>query len=58
MLLGIVWANESMTMINFKKLIVTLENKDIRVIAPMDPTEDRRYVEPVKDKVFKGWDHA
>ena len=24
----------------------------------MDPNEGQRYIEPVKDEVFKGWDHA
>ena len=24
----------------------------------MDPNEGRRYIEPVKDEVVKGWDHA
>ena len=24
----------------------------------MDPNEGRRYIEPMKDEVFKGWDHA
>ena len=24
----------------------------------MDPNEGGRYIEPVKDKVFRGWDHA
>ena len=38
--------------------MMTFENKDIRVITPMDPTEGQRYIEPVKDKVVKGWDHT
>ena len=24
----------------------------------MDPNEGRRYIEPMKDEVVKGWDHA
>ena len=24
----------------------------------MDPNEGRRYIEPVKDEVVRGWDHA
>ena len=39
MLLGIGWANDSMPFINFKKHVMTFENQDIRVIAPMDPQE-------------------
>ena len=39
LLLGIGWANDSMEVINFKKQMMTFENQDIRVIAPMDPNE-------------------
>ena len=34
------------------------ENKDIRVISPMDPQVGRCYIEPVKDEVERSWDHA
>ena len=37
-LLGFVWANEILEVINFKKRMMTFENQEIRVIAPMDPT--------------------
>ena len=57
-LLGIGWANDSMAVINFKKRVMTFENKYIRVIAPMDPQEGRQYVEPIKDEDGRGWDHA
>ena len=56
--LGIGWDNDSMEVINFKKCMMTFENPDIRFLAPMDPNEGRRYIEPVKDEVVKGWDHA
>ena len=36
---------------------MTFENQDIRVIAPMDPDEGKRYIKLVKDEVVKGWDH-
>ena len=58
MLLGTGWANDSMEFINFKKQVMTFQNQDIRVIAPMDPHEGRRYIEPIKDEVGRGWDHA
>ena len=29
-----------------------------RVTALMDPNERIRYVEPMKDEVVRGWDHA
>ena len=38
-LLGIGWDNDSMAVINFKKLVMTFENQDFRVISPMDPQE-------------------
>ena len=38
-LLGVGWANDSMVVINFKKRMMTFENQDIRVIAPMDLDE-------------------
>ena len=56
--LGIGWVNESMSVINFKKCMMTFENQDIRVITPMDPMEGKRYIEPVRDEAVKGWDHA
>ena len=57
-LLEIGWANDSMVVINFKKWMMTFENQDIRVIAPMDSKKRQRYIELVKDEVIKGWDHA
>ena len=50
-LLGIGWANDKMEVIKFKKQMMTFENQDIRVIAPMDPNEGSRYIEQVKDEV-------
>ena len=58
MILGIGWAHDSMAVINFKNQMMTFENQDIRVIAPMDPNEGQRCIELVKDEVVRGWDHA
>ena len=55
---GIEWDNDSMAVINFKKWMMTFENQDIKFISPMDPNEGKRYIELVKDEVFRGWDHA
>ena len=55
---GIGWGTNSMVVINFKKRVMTFKNQDIRVIAPMDPNEGQRYIEPSKDEVVRGWDHA
>ena len=57
-LLEIGWANDSMEFINFKKRVMTFENQDISVIAPMDSQEGRRYIEPIKDEVGRGWGHT
>ena len=38
-LLGIGWASDIMAVINFKKCMMKFESQDIRVIAPMDPSE-------------------
>ena len=37
---------------------MTFENRDVWVIAPLDPSEGRRYVKPVKEEFVGGWDHA
>ena len=37
---------------------MTFENQYVRVIAPMDPQEGWRYIEPIKDEVRRSWDHA
>ena len=36
---GIGWDTDNMTVINFKKDMITFKNEDIRVIVPMDPTK-------------------
>ena len=52
-LLGIGWDNDSKVVINLKKWVMTFENQDVRVIAPMDPQEGRRYIEPVRDEASR-----
>ena len=37
---------------------MTFENQDVRVIAPMDPQEGRRYIELVKDEIKRSLDQA
>ena len=46
MLLGIDW-EIGQTIINFKKTILYFEDSEIRVVAPIDLLEGRRYVELV-----------
>ena len=57
-LLGIGWDNDSLEVIKLKKRAMTFENRNIKVIAPMDQNEGRRYVEPIKEEVVGGWDLA
>ena len=44
-LLGIDWAIENQTIINFKKKILSFEDEEMRVFSPIDPFEGKRYVE-------------
>ena len=46
-LLGIDWAIDNQTIINFKKSILSFEDEEMRVVSPIDPFEGQRYVEPV-----------
>ena len=57
-LLGIGWASDSLVMINSKKCVMNFKDHDIKFIGPMDPSEGGRYVEPIKEEVVGGWDHA
>ena len=58
MLLGIIWTIENLAFINFKESTMMFENRDTRVIYPLDPLEGQQYVEPVKDEVMGWWDNA
>ena len=46
-LLGIDWARDNQTIINFKKRILSFKDNERRVVSPIDPLEGQRYVEPV-----------
>ena len=46
-LLGIDWAIENKTIINFKKRILSFEDNEMRVVSPIDALEGQRYVEPI-----------
>ena len=49
-LVGIDWEINNQTIINFKKRILSFEDSEIRVVAPIDPLEGQRYVHPVHSK--------
>ena len=49
-LLGIEWAINNQTIINFNKIILTFEDSYIMAIAPIDPLEGQRYVDPVNSE--------
>ena len=57
-LLGIGWENDNLAVINFKKRVMTFENRDMQIISPLYPKEGQRYVEPIKEEVVGGWDNA
>ena len=46
-LLGIDWEIDNQTIINFKKRILSLEDSEIRVVAPIDLLKGHRYFKPV-----------
>ena len=50
-LLGIYWAIDNQTIVNFKKRILSFEDEKMRVVSPIDPQEKQRYVEPVYSEV-------
>ena len=41
------WVIDSHTIINFKKIILTFEDSELRVVAPIHPLEGQRYIEQV-----------
>ena len=47
-LLGIYWAIDNMAIIDLKKRQMTFEDSQIRVIAPLDPFQGPRYIEPIR----------
>jgi len=48
-LLGIDWAFDNLAVIYLKKRRMTFEGDGLRVIAPLDPDEGRRYKEPIRE---------
>ena len=50
MLIGIYWAIDNHTIINFKKRILSFEDDEMRVVSPIDPLEGHRYVESVNSE--------
>ena len=57
-MLGIGWENNNMEVINFKKRVMTFKNCDMHIVSQLYLTEGQRYIEPVKEEVVGGWDHA
>jgi hypothetical protein len=51
-LLGIDWAFNNSTVVDLKKIRMTFEGDGLRVIAPLDPNEGRRYTEPIKEEDY------
>ena len=47
-LLGIDWAFDNMAIINMRKIQMTFKDKQVRVIAPLDPFQGPCYIEPIK----------
>jgi hypothetical protein len=53
-LLGIDWAFDNHAIINLKTRNMIFEAVNFRVVAPLDPSDCERYVEPIPDIVL--WD--
>ena len=53
-LMGIEWAIYNQNIINFKKRILTFEDAELMVVAPLDPIECQRYVEQVNNEGQNG----
>jgi hypothetical protein len=49
-LLGIDWDFNNSTVVDLKKRRMTFEGDGLRVIAPLDPDEGRRYTEPIREE--------
>ena len=47
-LLGIDWVIGNMAIIDLKRRQMTFEDAQIRVIAPLDPCQGPRYIEPIR----------
>ena len=41
------WDVDNQTIINFKKMILSFEDNEIRVVSPIDPLEGQRYIDPI-----------
>jgi hypothetical protein len=49
-LLGIDWAFNNYIVVDLKKRRMTFEGDGLRVIAPLDPDEVPRYIEPIREE--------
>ena len=49
-LLGIDWAIDNQTIMNFKKIILSFKDDEMRVVSPIDPLERQRYVKLVNSE--------
>ena len=48
--LGIDWAIDNQTIINFKKRILSFKDNEMRVVSPIDPLKGQRYVKLVNSE--------
>ena len=39
-------------MVDLKKICMTFERDGLRVISPLDPDEDQRYTEPIREEDY------
>jgi hypothetical protein len=47
-LMGLEWAFDNQAIINLNRREMIFEVRDLKVTAPLDPTEGKRYIEPIR----------
>ena len=52
-LMGIEWAFDNQSIINLKKREMIFEVKYLKVTPPLDPTEGKRYIEPIRGNTIE-----
>jgi hypothetical protein len=51
-LLGMDWAFNKSIVVDLKKRCMNFEGDDLRVIAPLDPDEGQRYIDPIREEDY------
>jgi len=52
-LMGIEWAFDNQEITNLKRMEIIFEVGDLKVTAPLDTTEGKRYIEPARGNIIE-----